>query len=274
MSNEVYNEFCKASIPDLTQLDRQVLGHYCERFNLDVSPQRAWPPIAEIERITGAHAKSISRSIGRLRKRQLLIRITLASKERGKRAEYAINRVLLRNYIQVAEELPNTDLEVTGQVLVSNSAVPVSNSAVPVKVLDGYAKPIKPIKPNNVDTVRFDEVILKGVPIKLRSTIKAGRNIEELLNLAESLGLSHNAIREYLNVTHWQNVNSAGAIVLIRLEELISERKNQLALAEVKAEDKRQWDREQAERESSKVSREQLDKYLQQANEAIGRNKS
>ena len=160
MSNEVYDEFCKASIPNLTQLDRQLLGHYCARFNEDVNPPRAWPPLAELERITDDHAKSISRSIGRLRKRGLLIRITLASKTRGKKAEYAINRPLLRSHIQVTEELPNTSLEVTEQALLGNSVVPVSNSPVPLEVLSGYAKPIKPIKPKNVDTERFNEVIL------------------------------------------------------------------------------------------------------------------
>lgn len=83
MSNKVYEEFCKASIPNLTTLDRQVLGHYCARYNLDVRPPRAWPSRAELMRITGACDKSISRSLGRLTKRGLVQRVTLASKERG-----------------------------------------------------------------------------------------------------------------------------------------------------------------------------------------------
>jgi hypothetical protein len=274
MSNEVYDEFCKASIPKLTQLDRQLLGHYCARFNEEVIPPRAWPPLTELERITGDHAKSISRSIGRLRQRGLLIRITLASKTRGKKAEYAINRPLLRSFIQVTEELPNTPLEVTEQALLGNSVVLVSNSPVPLEALSGYAKRIEPIKRKNVDTERFNEVILKGVPSELRSTVNAGRNIEELLNEAESLELSRNAIREHLNVTHWQNVNSAGAIVLIRLQELIAERKKQLALAEQVAENRRVWALEQAESERLKVSPERVDKYVNEALEAIRRNRS
>ena len=273
MSNEVYDEFCKASIPNLTQLDRQLLGHYCARFNEDVNPPRAWPPLAELERITDDHAKSISRSIGRLRKRGLLIRITLASKTRGKKAEYAINRPLLRSHIQVTEELPNTSLEVTEQALLGNSVVPVSNSPVPLEVLSGYAKPIKPIKPKNVDTERFNEVILKGVPGELRSTVNVGRNIEELLNEAESLELSRNAIREHLNVTHWQNVNSAGAIVLIRLRELITDRRKQLALVEKVAENNRLWALELTERERLKVSPDDVDKYVNNAKEALRRNR-
>ena len=273
MSNKVYDEFCKASIPNLTTLDRQVLGHYCARYNVDVRPPRAWPSRAELMRITGACDKSISRSLGRLTKRGLVERVTLASKTRGLKAEYGLNRPLIRSYIQVTEELPNTSLEVTEQVLRGNSVVLVSNSPVPLEVLSGYAKPIKPIEPKNVDTERFNEVVLKGVPSELRSTVNAGRNIEELLNLAETLGLTHNAIREHLNVTHWQNVNSAGAIVLIRLQELIAERKKQLALAEHIAETNRLWALEQAESERLKVSPDGVDKYVSEALEAIRRNK-
>ena len=273
MSNKVYEEFCKASIPNLTTLDRQVLGHYCARYNLDVRPPRAWPSRAELMRITGACDKSISRSLGRLTKRGLVQRVTLASKARGLKAEYAINRPLLMSYIQVTEELPNTSLEVTEQVLQGNSVGLVSNSPVPLEVLSGYAKRIKPIEPKNVDTERFNEVILKGVPSELRSTVSAGRNIEELLNEAESLELSRNAIREHLNVTHWQNVNSAGAIVLIRLGELITERKKQLALAEHLAENNRLWALEQAESERLKVSPDGVDKYVNEALEAMRLNK-
>jgi len=273
MSNKVYDEFCKASIPNLTQLDRQLLGHYCARFNEEVNPPRAWPPLTELERITGAHAKSISRSIGRLHQRGLLIRITLASKTRGKKAEYAINRPLIRSYIQVTEELPNAPIEVTEQVLQGNSAVLQGNSAVPLEVLSGYAKPIKPIKPKNVDTERFNEVILKGVPSELRSTVNAGWNIEELLNVAESLGLSRNAIREYLNVTNWRDVKSAGAIVLIRLQALIDERKKELALADQVAEVNRVWALELAERKRLKVSDDKVSKYVSEAKEAMRLNK-
>ena len=203
-----------------------------------------------------------------------MFRVTLASKDRGLKAEYAINRPLLRSFIQVTEELPNTPIEVTEQALLGNSVVLVSNSPVPLEALSGYAKPITPNKPKNVDTERFNEVILKGVPSELRSTVNAGRNIEELLNEAESLELSRNAIREHLNVTHWQNVNSAGAIVLIRLQELIAERKKQLALAEQLAEKRRLWALEQAESERLKVSPERVGKYVNEALEAIRRNRS
>jgi hypothetical protein len=203
-----------------------------------------------------------------------MFRVTLASKTRGLKAEYAINRPLLRSYIQVTEELPNTLLKVTEQVLLGNSVELISNSGAPEKVFHGYAKPIKPIKRKNVDTERFNEVILKGVPSERRSTVNAGWNIEELLNVAESLGLTHNAIREHLNVTPWQKVESVGAMVLIRLQELITDRKKQLADAEQVAENRRLWALEQAESERLKVSPERVGKYVNEALEAIRRNRS
>ena len=123
------------------------------------------------------------------------------------------------------------------------------------------------------DRERFNEVILKGVPSELRSTVNSGRNIEELLNEAESLELSRNAIRDYLNVTNWQNVNSAGGIVITRLGELITERKKQLALAEQVAESNRLWALEQAESERLKVSPDGVDKYVSEALEAMRLNK-
>lgn len=269
MSNEVYDEFCKASIPNLTTLDRQVLGHYCTRFNEDVRPHRAWPSRAELMRITGAHSKSISRSLGRLVKRRLIIRVTLASDRRGLKAEYAINRPLIRSHIKVTEQLPNTPLKVTKEVVVSNCEVLVSSPADALEELSSYAKRIKPIKPKNVDTERFNEVILKGVPTELRSTVSAGWNIEELLNEAESLGLSHNAIRGHLNVSGWQGVKSAGAIVIKHLQALIDEGKKQLALADQVTENNRLWDLEQVERERRKASPDNASRYIAEIKENL-----
>jgi hypothetical protein len=68
-------------------------------------------------------------------------------------------------------------------------------------------------------------------------------------------------------------VNSAGAIVLKRLQELIAERKKQLALAEQVAEKNRQWALAEAERERLKVSGEDVDKYVNEAKEALRRNR-
>ena len=270
MSNKVYDEFCKASIPNLTTLDRQVLGHYATRFNEKVNPPRAWPPRSELIRITGAHDKSISRSLGRLARRGLLIRITLADKEKGLRGEYAVNRALLNSLIQVTDELPN-EYEVTDEVETGNPIALLSNSGAPEKVLHGYAKPNKPNKPTNVQTYdRFNELILKNVPFQLRTTITAGKNLDTLLDELGELGVTDQAIGSAINLITWTNVIKAGAIVSITLSALIEERKQVLDREAYEADKRRQLDIERLEAEKNKASDEARDRHVQTLREQLG----
>ncbi len=270
MSNKVYDEFCKASIPDLTGLDRQLLSHYANRFNLDVNPPRAWPPRSELIRITGAHDKSISRSLGRLTQRGLLIRITRASKDKGLKAEYAVNRELLKTLTQVTDELPN-EYEVTDEVETGNPIALFSNSGAPEKVLHGYAKPNKPNKPKNVHSYdRFNEVILKNVPQQLRATITAGKNLDTLLDELSELGATDQAIGSAINLISWTNVIKAGAIVLRTLTGLVEERKQALAREKHEADKRRELDLERLEAEKNKASGEVVDRYLQSVREQLG----
>jgi hypothetical protein len=271
MSNEAYDEFCKASIPDLTTLDRQLLGHYATRFNEAVIPPRAWPSRKELIRITGARTKSISRSLGRLTRRGLLIRVTLASKDRGLKAEYAVNRSLIRSCIQVTDEVPNK-YEVTDEVETGNSETPLSNSGVTTEALHGYPKPNKPNKPTNVQSYdRFNEVILKHVPIELRSTITAGKNLDTLLDELEVLSVTTQTISNAINHITWTNVIKAGAIVAITLTALIEESKRALAREALEAERGRQLDIDRQEAEKNKASDEARAHHIATAKEALRR---
>ena len=270
MSNKVYDEFCKASIPNLTGLDRQLLGHYATRFNVKVNPPRAWPPRSELIRITGARDKSISRSLGRLTRRGLLIRVTLASKDRGLKAEYAVNRDLIRSFIQVTDETPN-EYEVTDEVDTSNPIAPISNSVALEKVLHGYAKPNKPNKPTNVQAYdRFNELILKNIPFQLRTTITAGKNLDTLLDELGELGVTDQAIGSAINLITWTNVIKAGAIVSITLSALIEERKQVLDREAYEADKRRQLDIERLEAEKNKASDEARDRHVQTLREQLG----
>jgi hypothetical protein len=271
MSNEVYDEFCKTDIPNLTPLDRQILGHYCTRFNEQVKPPRAWPPLTELMRITGAHEKSISRSIGRISKRGLFIRITRADKERGLKAEYAINRPLLRSFIKVTDGLPNQE-EVTEQTEKSNPSVPIGNPTVPETVLHGYPKPIKPIKPKNVDTHdRFNNLIINNVPNELRATIKRGQNLETLLDSLEVLGVSPEIIGGRINMITWSDsINSAGGIVVKTLTALIEEREQAIARSNAETEKGIKLDLEYQAAIRNKASREQIEQHVQEAKKGIG----
>ncbi len=270
MSNKVYDEFCKASIPNLTTLDRQLLGHYCARFNEKVNPPRAWPPRSELIRITGARDKSISRSLGRLTRRDLLIRVTLASKDRGLKAEYAPNRLLIRSFIQVTEELPN-EYEVTDEVETGNPIALLSNSGAPEKVLHGYAKPNKPNKPKNVHSYdRFNDLILKHVPQQLRATITAGKNLDTLLDELSELGVTDQAIGSAINLIMWSNVIKAGAIVSLTLTGLVEDRKQALAREKLEADNRRQLDIERLEAERNKASDEERDHYVKALKAKLG----
>lgn len=225
MANEHYDEFCRATYPDLTQLQRQLLGHYCTRFNETVFPPRAWPGLQELVNITGAHPKSISRALGVLTRFGYLFRVTLASRERGKKAEYAPNRELIRSRIKVTEELPNipnvSHLQVTEDDVISNPATPLSNPPVAVVPPQGYPKPKEPIKPNNVD--RFTLIILNSLPERLR-TINPGPNFEILLDECDELGITDD-VRLMLTANGYDNVRDKPGGLVISLIKKAIERK-------------------------------------------------
>lgn len=234
MSNEHYDEFCLGVYPDLTQLERQILGHYSTRFNESVSPARAWPSLSELLRITGVHPKSVSRAISKLVKLGYLYRVTHASKERGRKAELAVNRKLIRErQVKVTGELPNiqdvTHLQVTDASGLSNATVQLGNSEVLDRSPVGYPKPNEPIKPNNVD--RFNLIILNSLPERLR-TLSNGKNYDRLLDECDDLGIS-DEVRRVLATNRWDNVQTnAGGIVnkLIR-ESIERKRLGQVVIA-------------------------------------------
>jgi len=234
VSNEHYDEFCLGVYPDLTQLERQILGHYSTRFNESVSPARAWPSLSELLRITGVHPKSVSRAISKLVKLGYLYRVTHASKERGRKAELAVNRKLIRErQVKVTGELPNiqdvTHLQVTDASGLSNATVQLGNSEVLDRSPVGYPKPNEPIKPNNVD--RFNLIILNSLPERLR-TLSNGKNYDRLLDECDELGIS-DEVRRVLATNRWDNVQTnAGGIVnkLIR-ESIERKRLGQVVIA-------------------------------------------
>jgi hypothetical protein len=225
MANEHYDEFCRATYPDLTWLERQLLGHYCARFNETVTPPRAWPGLLELMNITSAHPKSISRALGKLTRKDYLSRVTRASKERGMKAEYAPNMRRIRSQIKVTEELPNiqdvSHLQVTEGDLISNPASPLSNPPVAVVPPQGYPKPKEPIKPNNVD--RFTLTILNSLPERLR-TINPGLNFEILLDECDELGITDD-VRLMLTANRWDNVTENPGGLVISLIKKAIERK-------------------------------------------------
>jgi hypothetical protein len=139
-------------------------------------------------------------------------------------------------------------------------------------VLHGYAKPNKPIKPNNVHSYdRFNDLILKHVPKELRATITTGKNLDTLLDELSELGVTDQAIGSAINLITWTNVIKAGAIVSLTLTGLVEETKQALAREKREADKRRELDLERLEAEKNKVSGESLDHYLQSVRERLGR---
>lgn len=227
MSNEHYDEFCLGTYPELTWLERQLLGHYCARFNPSVTPPRAWPSLKELKRITGAHEKSISRAIGGLVRKGYVSRVTHASKERGQKAELAPIMEKIRSSIKVTEELPIikdvSNLKVTEDVVTGNASVLKGNASEPNRSPSGYPKPIKPIEPNKRNYVinyQRWQVITSGLSENVKSLIKPALNTELLLDELVRQGTRLTAIRDAVASVNYSGSPKVGGLFVHVLEKL------------------------------------------------------
>ena len=206
MANKHYDEFCEANLPNLKGLDRQLLGHMCARYNESKTPPRAYPSLAELERITGAHAKSISRSIGRLIKNGYLFRVTKA--RIGRQAEYAPNMARIREH-KVTHELPIDNEQVTEKAVIGNPTVLYGSP-------ESYPKPIKPIKP----TTQLVTDLLSVIPKDKQFNVTP-----EFLSLLEQLkqhGTSYNDLKADLKVLNWFSIYAPKEFVISLVKEKLS----------------------------------------------------
>jgi len=223
MSNHDYELFTKAVIPKLPPMARLLLGHYCQRLSDKALPRKAWPSRAELKRITGAHDKSISRSLTLLVERGFLFRVTHATKERGLKAEFGVNLELLKRY-QVTAELPitnrDTPLEVTPEYHESNPEVLVSNPEVLSREPLSYPKPIKPIKPiKRINGERW-QVITSYLPDNVKRLIRPDQNSENLLDKLVLQGTTVTAIRDTVAKVDYTNAYKVGGLFIASLEKL------------------------------------------------------
>ena len=204
MANKHYEEFCQAELPNhFTQLDHQLLGHMCARFNESKTPPKAYPPLAELKRITGAHDKSISRSLNRLIKEDLLFRVTRA--RIGWQSEYAPNMVRIRE-LKVTDELPIDSEQVTEKAVIGNATV-LHGSPV------SYPKPNKPIKPT---TQLFDDLLSVIPKDKLfNATPKFVAMLEQL----KQHGTSYNDLKAYLKDLNWFGIHTPQTFVISLIKD-------------------------------------------------------
>ena len=206
MANKHYDEFCEANLPNLKLLDRQLLGHVCARYNESKTPPRAYPSLAELKRITGAHDKSISRSFTRLIKAGWLFRVTKA--RLGRQAEYAPNMKRIREH-KVTHELPIDNEQVTEKAVIGNPTV-LSGSPV------SYPKPNQRIKPT---TQLFDD-LLSVIP--KAQHFKATPEFLSLLEQLKHYGTSYNDLKGYLRGFNWFGIDTPKGFIISLVKEKLS----------------------------------------------------
>jgi hypothetical protein len=224
VSNVHYDLFCLADIPDLTQLDRQLLGHICTRFNENAVPPKAWPGEAELKRITGAEPGSNSRGITRLVRKGFLYRVTKPSKgngrTRGNRSEVAPNLKLIASYVHITDGLSITNKKVlklyeqlTVQTTLDNPTTSLDNPKDAITYPTGYAKRIEP---NNlskrIDTKRW-LVIVSKIPTEFRTFINPGHNYEILLDQCNANGSSNEAIADAIGRINFYTSHKKGGLL-------------------------------------------------------------
>ena len=224
MSNVHYDLFCLAEIPDLTILDRQLLGHICTRFNENAVPPKAWPGEAELKRITGATPEGNSRSIGRLVHKGFVYRVTKPSKgngrTRGNRSEVAPNLSLIASYVHITDGLSIANKKVlklyeklTERTSLDSPTTDLDNPANAITYPTGYAKPIEP---NNlskrIDTKRW-LIIVSKIPTEFRTFINPGQNYEVLLDQCNANGRSNEDIADAIGRINFYGSHKKGGLL-------------------------------------------------------------
>lgn len=225
MSNTLYNKFCLATYPDnLTLLDLNLLGHYCLRFNKTLKPPRAFPGMAELMRITKTSSRSILRSRARLVEHGYLYKITKGRP--GANSEFGVNEISIERLIQVTHESPVINECPQGDELMT-PVIEIGDRAVNHESPVSHPISIESNKGNEsktCDLARFKEVIIEGLPTRLRALVTPGSNLEELINELERRGTTRNAIREHLNANNWNGVIRPGGIVVKLLGQMLADK--------------------------------------------------
>lgn len=231
MSNVHYDLFCLAELPTdeadprrVNQLDRQLLGHICTRFNENETPPKAWPGEAELVRITGVAPESVSRSVTRLVRREYLFRITRPSKgtgsKRGNRSEVAPNMELIASYVHLTDELSIKNEKVlalyrklTPERLADNPTEAISNPTDAITYPVGYAKRIEPINLiKRIDTKRW-LIIVSKIPTEYRTYINPGQNYETLLDQCNANGHTNEDIASAIGRINFHGAYKKGGLL-------------------------------------------------------------
>ena len=220
MSNHLYELHCSINYPmHLTTLDRLLLGHYCYRFNPNLTPPRAFPGIEELSKITGMEMRSVLRSRSRLVKLGLLVQIT-----RGRpnvTSEFRVPEELLNKLARMTEESPDS-VPSAGEVTGVPHESELDDPPVPERSLVSHPRSIESYKSNqsNASDSRFNLIVCR-IPNAIQTRISPGKNLDLLLDALEQAGKPPTAIRDYLGTFSWGRNSNPGGVLIKRLEGLL-----------------------------------------------------
>lgn len=228
MSNKEMNAYLQYGAPPGVKLSGSECAIYliiCHRYDTRADIMSAYPGMDEFRRATTLSRSAIECALTRLKTKGLITQVQKGYI--GKRAEYVptYSIFLLHNSESVAyvntldsgvsstraESVSNTGLESrVHEQRVSSTPVTIST--------------VSTINNNKYDLFRFDLIVLRALPERLR-TLSPGVNFERLLDECDELGIS-DEVRRVIATNRWDNVQAnAGGIVLKLIKESIERKR-------------------------------------------------
>lgn len=228
MSNNEMNAFLSAGSPPgvkLSGLEYGLYLHICHRYDTRADIRSAYPGMDEFRRASTKSRSAIECALAKLKSKGLITQVKKGYV--GSRAEYVptYSLSLLTNGESVAysntldNEVSSTPAESVSNTGIESPAYEQRVSSTPVAI-----STVSNVNTNKYDLLRFNLVILKSLPERLK-TISPGSNFEKLLDECDKLGIT-NEIQRVLAGNRWDNITgNAGGIVVKLIKDAIERKR-------------------------------------------------
>ena len=227
MSNNEMNAFLSAGSPPgvkLSGLEYGLYLHICHRYDTRADMRSAYPGMDEFRRTSTMSRSAIECALAKLKDKGLITQVKKGYV--GSRAEYvpSYSLHLLTNGESVAynntlnNEVSSTPAESVSSTGIEGPAYAHRVSSTPVAISN-----VSTVSNNKYDSLRFNLIILRSLPERLR-TISPGTNFEKLLDECDELGIT-NEIQRVLADNNWDNINGNPGGIVNKLIKNAIERK-------------------------------------------------
>ena len=227
MSNREVEAILKNGFP-MTLSGTAVVVYFIIAYRYDTRPGKktSYPGMDELMRATTKTRSTVQRALAELTNEGLIEQVQKGY--RTKRAEYLPIHSLKLIDERDANSLPNSGEkeshpEPTSVALVDGMGSDCAAIASQERYLKSIPRNIRKVS-ESYDLARFEENVLSGLPIRLRSGMRPGRNIEELLDQLELKDISRKVIHKTVAEQNWAEVNSAGGIVVTVFKKMLAEK--------------------------------------------------